>query len=326
MKRRTFITLVGGVTTTWPLVTRAQQPSMPVIGFLNGSSPAGYAPMVAAFRQGLKETGYVEGQNVAIEYRWAEGHLDRLPELAADLVRHQVAVIAATSTPANLVAKNATSTIPIVFTTGTDPVRFGLVTNLARPSGNVTGVTQMSVEILPKRIELGHELVPAATAIALLFNPTDPIADSEEQAAQAAALALGLQLHILQAGTEAELVDAFDAAVRMRAGAFVIATSVLFNGHIEQMAALAARHMLPTIYAYREFVMAGGLVSYGPELTDSYHVAGVYTGRILKGEKPADLPVQQATKVELLINLKTAKALNLVVPQALLARADELIE
>jgi putative tryptophan/tyrosine transport system substrate-binding protein len=326
MRRRQFIGLISGAVAGWPLVARAQQPAMPVIGFLNGSSPAGYARMVDAFRKGLKETGYVEGQNVAIEYRWAEGHLDRLPELAADLVRHQVTVIAATSTPANLVAKNATSTIPIVFTTGSDPVRFGLVTNLARPSGNVTGVTQLSVEILPKRIELAHELVPSATAIALLFNPTDPITPSEEKAAQAAAHALGLQLHILQAGTEAELVDAFDAVVRMRAGVFVIATSVLFNGHIEQMAALATRHMLPTIYAYRDFVAAGGLISYGPELTDSYRLAGVYTGRILKGEKPAELPVQQATKVELLVNLKAAKALNLTIPQALLARADEVIE
>jgi putative tryptophan/tyrosine transport system substrate-binding protein len=326
MRRRQFISLIGGAVAGWPLVARAQQSAMPVIGFLNGSSPAGYAHMVAAFREGLRQTGYVEGQNVAIEYRWAEGHLDRLPELSADLVRHQVAVIAATSTPANLVAKNATSTIPIVFTTGSDPVRIGLVSNLARPSGNVTGVTQLSVEILPKRIELAHELVPAATAIALLFNPTDPITNLEEKAAKAAASALGLQLHILQASTEAELIDAFDSVVRMRAGVFVIATSVLFNGRIEQIAALATRHMLPTIYAYREFVTAGGLISYGPELTDSYRLAGIYTGRILKGEKPSELPVQQATKVELLVNLKAARALNLAMPQALLARADEVIE
>ena len=326
MRRRQFIGLLSGAAAAWPFAAHAQQPPMPVIGFLNGSSATGYARMVAAFRQGLKETGYVEGQNVAIEYRWAEGRLDRLPELAADLVRRQVAVIAATSTPANLVAKNATSTIPIVFTTGSDPVRFGLVTNLARPSGNVTGVTQLSVEILPKRIELAHELVPAATAIALLFNPTDPIADLEEKAARAAASALGVKLLVLQASTEAELIEAFDSVVRMRAGAFVIATSVLFNGHIEQMAVLASGHMLPTIYAFREFVTAGGLISYGAELTDSYRLAGIYTGRILKGEKPAELPVQQATKVELLVNLKAAKALNLIIPPALLARADEVIE
>jgi putative tryptophan/tyrosine transport system substrate-binding protein len=326
MKRREFITLVGGAGVAWPLTARAQQPSMPVIGFLNGSSPEGYARMVAAFRQGLKETGYVEGQNVAIEYRWAEGHLDRLPALAADLVRRQVAVIAATSTPANLMAKNATSTIPIIFTTGSDPVRFGLVTNLARPSGNVTGVTQMSVEILPKRIELAHELVPTATVIAVLVNPTDPLADFEARDAQAAALTLGLKLQVLRASTEAEINDAFTAVVEMRAGVFVVATSVFFNGRIEQMAALATRHLVPTIYEYRQFVTAGGLISYGPELTESYRLAGVYTGRILNGEKPAELPVQQATRVELFINLKTAKALGLTVPLSLLGRADEVIE
>ena len=326
MKRREFITLLGSAAAAWPLGARAQQPTMPVIGFLNGSTPAGYARMVAAFRQGLKEAGYVDGQNVAIEYRWAEGHLDRLPALAADLVRRQVSVIAATSTPANLVAKKATSTIPIVFTTGSDPVRLGLVASLARPGGNATGVTQLSVEILPKRIELAHELVRTATTIALLVNPTDLTADFEVKGAQAAAQTLGLQLHILRASTEAELSDAFTTVVQMRAGVFVIATSVFFNGLIEQMAALATRHLLPTIYEYRQFVAAGGLISYGPELTDSYRLAGVYTGRVLKGEKPAELPVQQATKVELLINLKTAKAFNLTVPPALLARADELIE
>jgi putative ABC transport system substrate-binding protein len=326
MHRRDFIKVVAGSAVTWPLAARAQQPVMPVIGFLNGSSPAGYARMVDAFRQGLKETGYVEGQNVAIEYRWAEGHLDRLPSLASDLVRRQVSVIAATSTPANLVAKNATSTIPIVFTTGSDPVRLGLVANLARPGGNVTGVTQLSVEILPKRIELAHELVPAATTIALLVNPTDPLADFEVKGAQAAALTLGLQLHVLRASTEAELNDSFTAVLQMRAAVFVIATSVFFNGHIKQMAALSIRHSLPAIYEYRQFVTAGGLLSYGPELTDSYRLAGIYTGRILKGEKPAELPVQQATKVELIINQKTAKALGISVPQALISRADEVIE
>ncbi|MGB8747633.1 MAG: ABC transporter substrate-binding protein [Pseudolabrys sp.] len=326
MQRRDLIILLGGAAATWPLAALAQQPVMPVIGFLNGSSAAGYARMVAAFRQGLKETGYVEGENVAIEYRWAEGHVDQLPALAADLVRRKVSVIAATSTPANLVAKNATSTIPIVFTTGSDPVRIGLVTNLARPSGNVTGVSQLSAEILPKRIELAHELVPTATVIALLVNPTDLTGDFEVRGAQTAALALGLQLHVLRASTEAELNDAFNAVVQMRAAVFVIATSVLFNGHIEQMAALATRHSLPTIYEYREFVTTGGLISYGPELTDSYRLAGIYTGRILKGEKHAELPVQQATKVELIINLKAAKALGLTVPQGILSRADEVIE
>jgi putative ABC transport system substrate-binding protein len=282
--------------------------------------------MVAAFRQGLKEAGYIEGQNVAIEYRWAEGHLDRLPALAADLVRRQVSVIAATSTPANLVAKKATSTIPIVFTTGDDPVQLGLVTSLARPGGNVTGVTQLSVEILPKRIELAHELVPTATAIALLANPTDPTSDFEVRDAQAAAHTLGLQLHVLRASTETELDDAFTAVLQMRAGVLVIANSVFFNGHIEQMAALANRQMLPAIYTYRDFVAAGGLMSYGAELTESYRLAGGYTGRILKGEMPADLAVQEATKVELYINLKTAKALGLTVPLPLLGRADEVIE
>jgi putative tryptophan/tyrosine transport system substrate-binding protein len=326
MRRRAFITLLGGTAVAWPRGARAQQPAMPVIGFLNGSSPAGYARMVAAFRQGLKETGYVEGQNVAIEYRWAEGHLDRLPALAADLVRRQVSVIAATSTPANLVAKNATSTIPIVFTTGSDPVRFGLVTSLARPSGNVTGVTQLNVELGQKRLELAHELIPTATAVALLVNPTDPIADSEVRDSQAAALTLGLQLHVLRASTEAELDAAFTTFVQLRAGVLVIATDVFFNGHVELLAALAIRHLVPAIYEYRQFVTAGGLISYGPELTDSYRLAGIYTGRILKGEKPADLPVQQATRVELIINLKTAKALGLIIPPAQFARADEVIE
>ncbi len=325
MRRRDFIKGIFGAAAAWPLAARAQQP-IPVIGFLNGSSPDSYAPMVAAFRQGLKETGYVEGQNVAIEYRWAEGHFDRLPALAADLVRRQVSVIAATSTPANLIAKKATSTIPIVFTTGDDPVQLGLVASLARPGGNVTGVTQLSVEILPKRIELAHELVPTATAVALLVNPTDPTSGFELRDAQTAAHTLGLQLHVLRASTEAELVDAFSAAVQMRAGVLVVANSVFYNGHIEQMAALANHQMLPAIYTYRRFVAAGGLISYGPELTDSYRLAGGYAGRILKGDKPADLPVQEATKVELFINLKTAKALGLTVPLPLLGRADEVIE
>jgi putative ABC transport system substrate-binding protein len=326
MRRRDFCKGIIGSAMALPIVARAQQRAMPVIGFLNGSSPDRYAPMVAAFRQGLKEAGYIEGQNVAIEYRWAEGHFDRLPALAVDLVRRQVSVIAATSTPANLVAKKATSTIPIVFTTGDDPVQLGLVTSLARPSGNVTGVTQLSVEILPKRIQLAHELAPGATAIALLANPADPTSDFEVRSALAAANSLGLKLHILRATTKAELDDAFAAVVQMRATVLVVANSVFFNGHIEQMAALANRYLLPTIYTYRHFVAAGGLISYGPELTESYRLAGGYTGRILKGEKPAELPVLRATKIELLINLKTAKTLGLAIPPALLARADELIE
>jgi putative ABC transport system substrate-binding protein len=325
MLRRQFIAFVGGAA-AWPLVARAQQPSVPVIGFLNGSSPDVYAPNLAAFRQGLKEAGYSEGRNVTIEYRWAEGHFDRLPALVDDLVRRQVAVIAATSTPANLIAKKATSTIPIVFTTGDDPVQLGLVTSLARPDGNVTGVTQLSAEIVPKRIQLAHELVPTASAIALLVNPTDPTSGFEERDALAAVHTLGLQIRILRASNKAEVDDAFAAVHQMQAAVLVIANSVLFNGYMEQMAALANRYLLPTIYTYRRFVAAGGLISYGAELTESYRLAGTYTGRILKGEKPADLPVQQATKVELLVNLKAAKALNLVIPQALLARADEVIE
>jgi putative tryptophan/tyrosine transport system substrate-binding protein len=254
MRRRDFITLICGAPAIWPLAAYAQQSTMPVIGFLNGSSPAGYARMVAAFRQGLKETGYVEGQNVVIEYRWAEGHLDRLPALAADLIGRQVSVIAATSSPANLVAKNATSTIPIVFTTGTDPVQFGLVTNLARPSGNVTGVTQLNVEMVAKRIQLAHDLVPTATSVALLVNPTDPIVDFEMKDSQAAALTLGLQLHVLRASTEAEIDEAFATFLKMRADVLVIATDVFFNGHLEKLAALANRHLVPAIYEYRQFV------------------------------------------------------------------------
>jgi ABC-type uncharacterized transport system substrate-binding protein len=325
MRRRDFIKAIAGSAAAWPITARAQQ-SLPVIGFLNGSSPDSYAPNVDAFRQGLKEAGYIEGQNVAIEYRWAEGHFDRLPDLAADLVRRQVAVIAATSTPANLVAKKATSTIPIVFTAGADPVQLGLVASLAQPGGNVTGVTQLSVEVLPKRIELAHELVPTATAIALLANPTDPTSDSELRNAQAAARTLGLELHTLRATNKAELDDAFTTVVQMRAAVLVVANSVFFNGYMPQMAALANRYSLPTIYTYRDFVAAGGLISYGSELTESYRLAGGYTGRILKGEKAAELPVQQATKIELLINLKTAKTLGLTIPPALLARADEVIE
>ncbi len=326
MRRREFIKLLSSTAAAWPLAAQAQQAALPVVGFLNGSSPAGYARMVAAFHQGLKETGYVEGQNVEIEYRWAEEHFDRLPGLVADLIRRQVSVIAATSSPANLIAKKATSTIPIVFTTGTDPVQFELVTNLARPSGNVTGVTQMNVEIVAKRIQLAHDLIPIATDIALLVNPTDPIVDFEMKDSQAAALTLGLQLHVLRASTEAEIDEAFATFLKMRAGVLVIATDVFFNGHLEQLTALATRHLVPAIYEYRQFVTDGGLISYGPELTDSYRLAGIYTGRILKGEKPADLPVQQATKVELIINLKTAKALGLTIPESLLSRADEVIE
>ena len=325
MRRREFITLLGGVA-SWPLAARAQQPAMPVIGFLNSASPDGYAVPVRAFRQGLKDIGYVEGQNVAIEYRWAEGQYDRLPALAADLVRRQVTAIAATSTPAALTAKAATTTIPIVFTTASDPMRLGLVASLSRPGGNVTGATQLNVEVGPKRLELVRELLPAATIIALLVNPTNPVAETLARDLQAAARTIGLQLHILNASTERDIDDAFANLAKLRASALVVGSDVFFNTRSEQLGALTVRHGVPTIYQYREFAAAGGLMSYGGSITDSYRRAGGYTGRILKGEKPADLPVQQSTKVELIINLKTAKTLGLTFPLSLLGRADEVIE
>jgi len=282
--------------------------------------------MVTAFREGLKETGYVEGHNVAIEFRWANGQYDRLASLADDLVHRQVSVIAATSTPANIVAKAATNTIPIVFTAGSDPVQLGLVTSLNRPGGNATGVTQLTGEVAPKRVELAHQLVPTATLIGLLVNPGNPSAETLTQASQLAAETLGLQLVVLHASTEAELDTAFSTFVQKRAGALVIVTDAFFNGHAELLAALAIRNLLPAIYEYHPFVAAGGLVSYGGSIADSYRLAGVYVGRILKGEKPADLPVQQSAKVELIINLKSAKTLGLTIPISLLGRADEVIE
>lgn len=326
MKRRKFLGVLGGAAATWPLAARAQSSALPVIGFLNGASPDGFAPMLASFRQGLKETGYVEGQNVAIEYRWADGQYDRLPALAADLVRRQVLVIAATSTPANLVAKTATNTIPIVFTTGSDPVELGLVTSLNRPGGNVTGVTQLTGEVLPKRVELARELIPTATVIALLVNPRNPTAGTLTRVSQAAAAALGVRLEILQASTEAEVDNAFDTLLQKRAGALVIGADAFYNSHAELLAALAIRHLVPAIYEFHQFAAAGGLISYGGSIIESYRLAGVYTGKILKGDKPGDLPVQQSTKVELIINLKTAKALGITVPLSLLGRADEVIE
>jgi putative ABC transport system substrate-binding protein len=327
IRRREFITLLGGAA-AWPLAARAQQPAMPVVGYLGSSSPAAETPFVAAFVQGLKEAGYVEGRNVAIEYRWAEGQNDRLPALAAELARRQVTVIATPgSTPGALAAKAATTTIPIVFETGVDPVAAGLIHTLSRPGGNVTGVTTMSVEIGPKRLELLHELVPTATVIALLINPTNPVlAEALSRDAQAAARALGLQVHVLHASTEGEIEAAFAALLKLRAGGLVIGADQFFNSRSEQLAALAFRHAVPAIYQYREFTTAGGLGSYGGSLTDACRLAGVYAGRILNGEKPEDLPVQQVTKVELIINLNTAKALGITVPLALLTRADEVIE
>jgi putative tryptophan/tyrosine transport system substrate-binding protein len=325
VKRRQFLTVLGGAAAGWPLAARAQQAEMPVVGFLNGGSPDGYAPMVAAFHQGLKDTGYVEAQSVRIEHRWADGQYDRLPAMAADLVHRQVAVIV-TNSPGMLAAKAATTTIPIVFTTSGDPVELGFVASLARPGRNITGVTQLNVEVAPKRLELMHELVPTATIMAVLLNPTYPSAETQSRGMQAAARTLGLQLHILRASNERAIDDAFATLAQLRAGAFVISSDPFFNSRAEQFAALALRHAVPTIFQYREFAAAGGLMSYGGSIIDSYRQAGVYTGRILKGEKPADLPVQQSTKVELIINLKTAKALGLEVPRTLIARADEVIE
>jgi ABC-type uncharacterized transport system substrate-binding protein len=325
MKRREFITLLGGAAAAWPIMARAQRPEIPVVAFLNGGSPDGYAPMVAAFHQGLKDTGYVEAQSVRIEYRWADGQYGRLPAMAADLVHRQVAVIV-TNSPGMLAAKAATTTIPIVFTTSGDPVELGFVASLARPGRNITGVTQLNVEVAPKRLELMHELVPTATIMAVLVNPAYPSAEIQSRGMQAAARTLGVQLHILRASNERDIDDAFATLAQLRAGAFVISSDPFFNSRAEQFAALALRHAVPTIFQYREFAAAGGLMTYGGSIIDSYRQAGVYTGRILKGEKPADLPVQQSTKVELIINLKTAKALGLEVPRTLIARADEVIE
>ena len=328
MKRRQFIRLIGGAAVVWPLVARAQQPGMPVIGFLGSSSPDLFARPLSAFRQGLNETGYVEGRNVTIEYRWADGQNDRLPALAADLVRRQVNVIAAPgSTPAALAAKAATATIPVIFQVGTDPVAAGLVASLARPAGNVTGVTNVNTELVPKRLELLRELIPTAKLIALLVNPTSPfITESISKDLQSATRALGLQLHILNASTEHDFDTVFATLAQLRADVLVIAPDAMFISRSEQLGALTLRHAVPAVTQFREFAAAGGLMSYGGSFTEPTRLVGVYTGRALKGEKPADLPVMQATKVELVINLKTAKALGINVPNTLIGRADEVIE
>lgn len=326
MRRREFITLLGSAA-VWPLTARAQQPQTPVIGFVNSASPQGYARPLSAFLKGLSETGYVDGQNVTIEYRWAEGHADRLPGLTADLVHRRVAVIVATTTQAALAAKATTTTVPIVFETASDPIRLGLVTSLNRPGGNLTGVTQTNVEIAPKRLELLHELVPTAKVMALLVNPANPtLAEANTKELQAAARRLTLELHVLNASAEREFDAVFAKLIELRPGGLVIGNDPLFTGRSEQLAALAVRHAVPTVYAWREFAVAGGLLSYGAAVPDSYRLAGNYAGRILKGEKPADLPVQQVSTVELIINMKAAKALGLSVPLSLIGRADEIIE
>ncbi|HXO67334.1 MAG TPA: ABC transporter substrate-binding protein [Bradyrhizobium sp.] len=326
MKRREFMALVGGAAVAATSPVRAQQPAMQVVGFLNGASADGYVPMVLAFRQGLKQAGYVEGQNVAIEFRWADGHYDRLPAMAADLVRRQVSVIAATSTPANLIAKAATGTIPIVFTTAGDPVQLGLIASLNRPGGNVTGVTQLNVEVSPKRLELARELVPGVTIVALLVNPANPSAETISQSMQAAARVIGLQLQVLHASSESELENAFAKVRKLGAGVLVIGADAFFNDRNQLLAELSLRHAVPAIFHYPEFTAAGGLMSYGGSIKESYRTAGALAGRILKGARPADLPVQQSTTVELIINLKTAKALGITVPLSLLGRADHVIE
>jgi putative tryptophan/tyrosine transport system substrate-binding protein len=324
MRRRELIFLLGGAMAA-ARAPRAQQKTMPVIGFLSATSPGPLAPALAAFRQGLSETGYVEGQNLAIEYRWAEGHYDRLPALAADLVGRKVDVIATGNPPSARALKSATSTIPIIFISG-DAVADGLVASLARPGGNLTGLSIFTAELMPKRLELICELVPQAGVIALLVNPNNAGAELIIRDVREAAGSKGVQLHIVKAGTEREIDAAFATLVELHAGALLIGTDPFFSSRREQLVALAAHHAVPAIYPWPDFAEAGGLVSYGPSSTAAFHEVGIYVGRILKGEKPADLPVQQPTNFELVINLKTAKALGLTVPQSILARADEVIE
>jgi putative tryptophan/tyrosine transport system substrate-binding protein len=327
MRRREFIAGLGGTFAALPLSARAQQPAAPVIGFLNGASPTVFAYRVAAFREGLGEMGYLEDQNVKIEYRWGQGQYDRLPELATDLVRHRVAVIAATGgLPSVRAAKTATSEIPIVFTFEGDPVAFGLVASLNRPGGNVTGITMISSLIVSKRIGLLHDLIPGIKTIAILMNSTSPNNEAEEAAAEQAAHTLGWQVRVLSASGKGDFDAAFQPLTQERADALLVCTDPIFESQRDQIVALAAHYVVPAIYALREYPVAGGLISYGASITDLYRQAGLYVGRILKGEGPADLPVMQASKFELVVNLKTAKALGLEIPPTLLDLADEVIE
>jgi putative ABC transport system substrate-binding protein len=320
------MSLLSGAAIGWPLDASAQQSATPVIGFLNSGSPD-QLPRVRAFQQGLREAGYIEGRNVAIEYRWADGHYDQLPALAVALVHRQVTVIVSGGTPAALAAKAATSTIPIVFQVAVDPVEVGLVASLSRPGGKVTGVTNLGVEVESKGLELMHDLVPTAIIMALLINPTNPaIANTQSREVEAAARALGLQLHVLHASTEQDFETVFSTLVQIQAGELVISADVFFASRTDQLAALSLRHAIPSIYVSREFAAAGGLISYGGSITDVYRFGGVYTGRVLRGEKPADLPIQQSTQIELIPNLKTAKALGITIPRSIMVRADEEIE
>ena len=327
MKRRTFIAALGSAA-AWPLVARAQQPTMPVIGYLGAATPELFAGRLRAFRQGLGEHGYVEGRNVAIDYRWAKGEYDRFPALVADLIRRQVSVLTAPgSTPGALAAKAATTTIPIVFLSGIDPVAAGFVASLNRPGGNLTGVVALSLELGPKQLQLLQEMVPAARRVALLVNPDSrTLADQQVSDQQAAARTLGLELDVLQVRTMGDFDGVFVELGRLRADALIIGGEALFTSETGRLAALTLRYAMPALYLSREFPAAGGLMSYGPDIADGHRLAGVYVGRILEGEKPADLPVHQSTKLELIINLKTAKALGLTVPATLLTRADEVIE
>jgi putative ABC transport system substrate-binding protein len=327
LRRREFITLVGGAAAAWPVVARAQQPAMPVIGFLGTASASPFAHLIAGFRQGLKETGYVEGQNVAIDFRWAEGQYDRVPALAADLVRRQVAVIVAVGGETSaFAAKAATTTIPIVFNVAGDPVKVGLVASLSRPGGNATGVNTFTTELAAKRLGLLHELIPTALLIAVLVNPNFSPAAANAREVEVAARVTGQKILLLKADSESGIDAAFATIGQMRPGALLVAADPFFNSRRDQIVALAARHTIPAVYEWREFAAAGGLMSYGTNLVDAYRQQGIYAGRILKGEKPADLPVMQLTKFELVINLKTAKALGIKISDNLLSLADEVID